>query len=42
MDLDKILLSYVGQTQISCVKILEPWGKGAQNGSEKGGSFSYR
>jgi len=39
MDPGKILQLYVGQTQISCVKILAPWAKGAQNGGEKGGSF---
>jgi len=38
-DPDKILQVYVGRTQISCVKILAPWAKGAQNGGEKGGSF---
>jgi len=39
MDPDKILQAYVGRTQISRVKILVPWAKGAQNGGEKDGSF---
>jgi len=39
MDPDKVLQAYVGRTQISCAKILEPWAKDAQNGGEKGGSF---
>jgi len=39
MDPDKILQTFVGRIQISCVKILETWAKGAQNGGEKDGSF---
>jgi len=38
-DPDKILQVHVGWTPISCVKILAPWAKGAQNDGEKGGSF---
>jgi len=38
-DPDKILLAYVGRTQISRVEILAPWAKGAQNGGEKVGVF---
>jgi len=38
-DPDKILRAYVGRTQISGVKILTPWAKGAQNGGEKGACF---
>ena len=34
-DPDKILQAYVGRTQISCVKILVPLAKGAQNGGRK-------
>jgi len=34
-DLDKILQAYVGRTQISRIKTLATWAKGAQNGSEK-------
>jgi len=34
-DPDKILKAHVGRTQISCVKILAPWAKEAQNGGEK-------
>jgi len=33
---NEILQAYVGRTQISRVKILAPWAKGAHNGSEKG------
>jgi len=33
---NEILQVYVGRTQISRVKILAPWAKGAHNGSEKG------
>jgi len=39
MDPDKILQACVSRSQISRVKMLAPWGKGAQNGGEKGGSF---
>ena len=39
MDPDKILQAYVGGTQMSCVKILAPWAKWAQNGGEKGACF---
>jgi len=38
-DPDKILQAYVGRTQISCVKLLEPWTKEAQNGGGMRGSF---
>jgi len=31
----KILQAYTGRNQISLVKILAPWAKGAQNGDEK-------
>ena len=39
MGPDKILQACVSRSQISRVKTLAPWGKGAQNGGEKGGSF---
>jgi len=39
MDPDKILQAYVGQTQISRVKILEPWAKWTQDGGENVGVF---
>jgi len=39
MDPDKILQVCVGWSQISRVKMLASWAKGAQNGGEKGGSF---
>jgi len=39
MDPDKILQACVGRTQISRVKILAQWAKGAHNGGEKGGCF---
>jgi len=32
---DKILQAYVCRAQMSCVKILAPGAKGAQNGGEK-------
>jgi len=34
-----IVQPYVGRTQISRVKILAPWAKGAQNGGEKSDVF---
>jgi len=39
MDPDKILQAYVGQTQISRVKISVAWAKGTKNGGEKVGVF---
>jgi len=39
MDPDKFLQVCVGRSQISRVKMLAQWAKGAQNGGENGGSF---